>query len=245
MVKHFDVIILLLFRHGNCSYACLPLYNSYMKYVSLLIMMVVLSGCNPAIHSCPPASSGDVVYVIEQGWHAEIALPVEELGPDLEFYKTIFPGARVIMFGYGKKTFITAPVQSFSEYILGPVPGPAAIQVVGIRATPDKAYPPENVITLALPHGGSEALSSYLWHDLAKDASGKPQILSRSTNPDGLFYAAASQYTLAHTCNTWTADVLHAAGLPVSAEGVILSSHVMKQVDQAAADQCPPVTVKP
>jgi hypothetical protein len=178
------------------------------------------------------------VYVVEQGWHAEIGIPVEELGKDLAFYREVFSGARVIMFGYGKKTFFTAPPDTISEYFLGPVPGPAVIHVVGLRITPLKAYPPEDTVTLALPPGGSQALSAYIWKDLAKGASGKPIMVAPSTDPAGLFYAVESEYNPFHTCNTWTADALHAAGLPLSSENIIFSGQVMARVDETAENQC-------
>jgi hypothetical protein len=179
-----------------------------------------------------------VVYVVGQSWHAQIGIPVEELGEDLSFYRDIFQGARVIMFGYGKKTFFTAPPETASEYILGPLPGPAVIQAVGLNVPPMEAYSPENTITLLLPPGGSRSLSAYIWNDLAKDASGKPRIVSHSTDPAGLFYAAQSRYNLLHTCNTWIADALHAAGLPISGDGVVFLGQVMTRVDEAAEDQC-------
>jgi len=112
------------------------------------------------------------VYVVGQGWHAEIGIPVEELNEDLSFYRKVFSGARVIMFGYGKKTFFTAPPDTISEYFVGPIPGPAVIHVVGLRVTPMVAYPPEDTVTLVMPLGGAHALSAYIWNDLAKDAAG-------------------------------------------------------------------------
>ena len=62
------------------------------------------------------------VYVVGQGWHAEIGIPVEELDENMSFFREIFPGARVIMFGYGKKTFFIAPPEAMTEYVLGPFP---------------------------------------------------------------------------------------------------------------------------
>jgi len=206
--------------------------------VLLSSFILIVSACAPAIHPCPRSAAGDVVYVVGQGWHAEIGIPAHELGKDLAFYRTIFPQARTIMFGYGKKTFFTAPPQTISEYVLGPFPGPAVIHVVGIRVTPTEAYPPENTVALALPPGGGQALSAYIWKDLAKDISGKPILVARSNNPDGLFYAAQSKYNVLHTCNTWTGNALHATGLPISGDGVIFSGQIMSRANQAAQIQC-------
>jgi len=206
---------------------------------AICLMAFAVSACsavNPL--PCPQTAVGDIVYVVGQGWHAEIGIPIEELGKDLAFYREVFPGARVIMFGYGKKTFFTSPPETISEYILGPIPGPAVIQTVGIRVTPVEAYPEATTITLALSPEGRQALTAYIWEDLVKNSSGEPQAVGRSTDPDGLFYAAGSEYNLFHTCNTWTAKALHTAGLPISGEGVILSGQVMARVSEAADSQC-------
>ena len=198
----------------------------------------MVSACASLPPVCKRPAEDDVVYVVGEGWHAEIGIPVTELDGGLEFYRNVFPGARVLMFGYGKRTFITAPPNTFSEYILGPVPGPALIQVVALKVTPPEAYPPENTVTLALPPGGHKALSKYIWQDLLKDTSARPQIVSRSNDPIGLLYAANSEYNLFHTCNTWTADALHAAGLTISGDEVIFSGQVMTRVNRVAEDQC-------
>jgi hypothetical protein len=187
---------------------------------------------------CTPNTAEDVVYVVGQGWHAEIGIPVEELNHDLAFYRKIFPEARALMFGYGKKTFFTAPPDAISEYFLGPFPGPAAIHVVGLNVMPVDAYSRENTFTLRLPPGGAQALSAYIAKDLSRDKSDRPEEIAHSTDPDGLFYAAQSEYNLFHTCNTWTADALHDAGLPVSGDGVTFSEQVMTQVAAAAKSQC-------
>ena len=210
-----------------------------MKCLCLLFITLVVSACNPVVRSpCPPQHTGDVVYIVGQGWHVEIGIPVEELDENMSFYREIFPGARVIMFSYGKKTFFIAPPETVSEYLLGPFPGAAVIQVVGLSVTPTEAYPADNTVTLLLPPYGSQSLSAHIWKDLVKDESGKPQLVAHSTHPIGLFYAAQRKYNLLHTCNTWAADALHNAGLSVSGDNVIFSKQAMSRVVEAAGEQC-------
>jgi uncharacterized protein (TIGR02117 family) len=202
--------------------------------------LLALSACAslPPRLPCPPAPRGDVVYLIERGWHTGIAIPVSELDANLSFYRGVYPGARVILFGYGKKTFFTVRAKNLSDYLLGPWPGPAAIQTVGLRVPPSEAYGPEEVSAIALPPGGRQALSAYIWNDLVKDAAGKPEILAKSTHPAGIFYAAHSEYSPLHTCNTWTAGALHAAGLSISEKDVVFSSQVRARVEKATNREC-------
>jgi len=202
------------------------------------ITLAVLACGSVAGPGCPPPSAADAVYVVGHGWHVEIGIPVEKLDGNMSFLRSIFPGARVIMFGYGKKTFMIAPPDAISDYLLGPFPGAALIQVVGLSVMPTEAYLPENTGTLFLPENGSQALSAYIWKDLVKDATGKPMMVAQSTHPVGLFFAAQSEYNLSHTCNTWVADILHDAGYSVSGNHVIFSNQVMNRVAEVAEEQC-------
>lgn len=192
---------------------------------------------------CKPDGT-DAIYVVGRGWHAEIGIPVEQLDGPLGFYRTVFPGARVVMFGYGKKTFITAPATTLAEYVLGPFPGPAVIQVTGLAVTPLQAYEPGSTIRLAMPPGGDAALSAAIWNDLAKDQHGAPRLVSLGHHPVSVFYASRSGYSLLHTCNTWTANLLHAAGLGIATDGVVFSDQVMARAAAVAAAQCPASTTR-
>ena len=204
------------------------------------IFFAVLSACDSISPPCTPAKADNIVYVVEGGWHVEIGIPVNELDENLQFYKDIFPGADTLMFGYGKRTFFTAVVHTPSEYLLGPFPGPAVIHVVGLRGAFSDAYPDKDVITLALPQDGSRALSEFIWQDLVKNASGEPEEIAASTNPVGLFYDAKSEYNPFHTCNTWSVEALHAAGLPISSAGVIFSGQAMSSIHALGRQQCLP-----
>jgi hypothetical protein len=209
------------------------------RILPALLGLFFISACaQPVIKPCHKTTAGPVAYVVGQGWHAELGIPVEQLGAGLDFYKHIYPGARMIMFGYGKKTFVTSPPESFSEYILGPVPGPAVIHVVGLRVAPPEAYPSRPVVSLHLTEAGSKALSAFIAKDLMRDDKGEAIRVALSHNPEGGFYKAISPYSLMHTCNTWTAEALHAAGLPVGSFGVSFSAQVMNQVEAVSENQC-------
>ena len=198
-----------------------------------------LAACSAPVETAcpPPAPPAPVVYVSADSWHADIGLPVEELTGPLAYFRAEFPSARSIMFGYGKRTFITAPPDSFSEYLLGPVPGPAAVQVLGLSVLPDAAYRPGETVALRLPPGGEAALEDFIWQDLSKNDAGEP-IHIASSRVGFLFYAALSQYNLLHSCNRWAADALAAAGLPLDGRGVILSGQVIGRAATARARQC-------
>jgi hypothetical protein len=138
------------------------------------------------------------------------------------------------MFGFGKRTFITARVETFSELLLGPVPGPGAIQVTGLPGPPDLAYDLP-ITRLELPPWGAQGLSAFLWDALGKTAGGAPRLIARGLFPGSLFYAASRGYSLEYDCNAWTAAALRAAGLPVDPAGVVFANGVLRQTARIAA----------
>jgi len=95
--------------------------------MSLFITLAV-SACSSVARSPATTSHSDVGYIVWQGWHAETVFR-EELDEDMSFTAKSFLSARVIMFSYGKKTFFIAPPETVSEYLFGPFPGSAVIQL--------------------------------------------------------------------------------------------------------------------
>ncbi len=213
-----------------------------MRRLSCWLGLLALGGCaaGPPIACRRPAAGAGVAYVVDHGWHTDIAIPAAELSGPAAVFRSVFPGARALVFGFGKRTFFTAKVESWREYLLGPFPGPAAILATGLSVMPDAAYGPADTVRLALPPGGAQALSAFLWREVAKDRAGRPRLIAAGPYPGSLFYAAAATYRLARTCNAWTAEALRAAGAPVSPAGVILAGQVMRRARQASMCPMPP-----
>jgi hypothetical protein len=207
------------------------------RRVAALPFMLCLAAC--AAHPVPvpaacgvPAAGVITVTLLDHGWHTDIGVPADALTGRLALFRSVFPGVKSVVFSFGKRTFLTAPADDWTEYILGPVPGPAAILVTGLNVPAAEGYGSDAALVLPLPPGGAARLSEFLWGEFAKDKSGRPRLLDRASFEGGLFYRATGTYTLARTCNAWSAEALAAAGLPVSPDGVIFAHQV---VDRAAA----------
>ena len=183
----------------------------------------MLAGCAlPPPAPCAAAPDGPVAWVVDHGWHTEIALRAEDLTFPLARLRALFPGAVTFGFGFGKRSYVLAEAGELAELLLGPLPGPGVIQVKGLRVPPPQAWP-GRAIALPLGDAGLAALMAFLWDSIAPEAAGLPLQGS-------LFLAAARDYTLGFTCNTWTAAALQRAGLPVRAEGVVLARAVLAQL---------------
>lgn len=193
-----------------------------MRGILALFLAMLLAGCAaiPPPAGCVTGELGPAIWLVDRGWHTELLLPSGAIGGPLAQATNRFPGAAFMAFGFGKRDWITAEEQDLATILSGPVPGPGVVEVTGRVALP------EGAIRLALPPGGMEGVRGFLTRSLA-DPRARPAVVSSSGQH---FHDASLRYSLAYTCNTWVAEALAAAGLPVRAAGVRLTRGVLRQV---------------
>src|SRR5262249_26275578 len=155
----------------------------------------------------------EAIYVISGGWHTEVGLPVETLSGPLSALKREFPSARYLVFGWGARDYYMAPTFGIGDLLRAAVPGPAVMLVLPLEISPETFFGASTVYALPAPPNGAQGLSQFLWDYLVSE-EGTPRRIGTGPYPQSVFYASTGTYNLGHTCNTWTAEALRAAGLP-------------------------------
>lgn len=193
----------------------------------LLLAAPLLPGCAslspaPAPALCRPNAAPSVL-VIRRAWHTEIALPAAALAGPLAPIRAQNPAATHFLFGFGKRSWMVAQTEKDVVALLaGPFPGEGVVQVIPLFREPEGIVALEDRVRVPLPPDGLARLEAAL---AASFASFEP--IARPAGND--FFLASRGYTLAYTCNTWTADMLAMAGVPITAAGVVLTDGVMRQ----------------
>jgi uncharacterized protein (TIGR02117 family) len=201
--------------------------------VAVVVTLCGVVGCapgapvNPYVGLAPPH---EAIYVISGGWHTEVGLPVEALGDSLRALKQDFPSARYLVFGWGARDYYMAQNFGLGDLLRATVAGPAVMLVIPLEISPDAFFGASNVYALPAPPNGVQRLSQFLWDYLVSEENGTPRRIGSGPYPQSVFYASTGTYNLGHTCNTWTAEALRAAGLPVNPTGVVFSGQVLDQL---------------
>jgi hypothetical protein len=102
--------------------------------------------------------------------------------------------------------------------------------VIPLPVPPEAFFGASNALSIPMSQDGVQRLSQFLWDYLAADEQGAPRPIETGPFPQSVFYASAGTYNLSHTCNTWTAEALRVAGVPVSTAGVVFAGQVLDQL---------------
>jgi uncharacterized protein (TIGR02117 family) len=192
-----------------------------------------LNGCratNPVKPHTGSAPQTEVIYVISGGWHTELGLSVQAITGSLVALKPEFPNARYLVFGWGAHDYYMSQNPGIGDLMRAAASGPAVMLVIPLEISPEAFFGAANVLALPAPPRGVQRLSDFLWDYLAMDKERRPRRIGTGPYPQSVFLASVGTYNLGHTCNTWTAEALRVAGLPVTAAGVVFVGQVLDQL---------------
>lgn len=193
-------------------------------WLTLLLPLLMVACAKPVQR--PASDETAVVYVIERSWHTDIGLPVEEIAGPLSSLEVGFPGVRFLTFGFGERTFVVERKKTFGAMLGAMLPSRSALLMTALKATPQAAFGPANVVVIHLSRANLERIEASIWREMELSPTGMPLLLAAGPYPGSVFYAARDTYFGLFTCNTWTAETLRTGGLPMPA-GVLFSGQVM------------------
>ena len=190
-----------------------------------LALALLVAGCaQPRIGT--QAAPGPVVYVVQRGWHTDIALPTADITQPLARVQQGFPGARFMVFGFGERSYVLTREADPFTALRALLPSESAMLITALRDTPVAAFGAEAVVALPASPAGLAAIEAAIWREFATKA-GEPIPLGDGPYPGSVFAAARDTYSAFYTCNSWTADTLRAGGLAMPGTLTLFASQVM------------------
>lgn len=177
----------------------------------------------PRIHS---------IRVISNGWHTAIVIPRAEITPPEVLPEADdFPDAAFLELGWGDRDYYPA-----KEKTLGLTLGaafldtPAVMHMAGLAFSPERTRPDSEVVLLRLTADELQRLVRAISDEFMRPENGRAVAISEGLYPNSNFYDAHGSFHLFNTCNTWTARMLHAAGVDISADGIMTADELMRRL---------------
>ncbi len=182
-----------------------------------------------------PLSHADTIFVVRRGWHVDLGLAVTEMAPPLDAVASQFPGAKFLLLGFGDRRYLMAK-HSHVPAMLGAVwPGKSLILATGLISPPEEAFGETWVVKLNVSTAQSHELQAFIAKSLRVD----DKIVIAAPGPYGgsLYFDSELRYSGLHTCNTWAAEGLKSAELPVRSKGTVFAGQLWRQVTKLTASR--------
>ncbi|HTV95065.1 MAG TPA: DUF2459 domain-containing protein [Steroidobacteraceae bacterium] len=175
------------------------------------------------------AAGGEVsVYLVRRKWHIEVGFATRDSGAALAAVAARFPHSRYLFFGFGDRHYLLARHHGSSSLLAALWPGPGLILVTAIENSPAQAFGASQVLAFELAPRRARQLRLFIARSLAPPAAQAAELEPEAPGPyeGSLYYGALPRYSALHTCNTWAAEALRAAGLPVRTRLVIFAGQL-------------------
>ena len=190
--------------------------------VPLLYLAAALAGSLiPVNRDWREPASGETVYVVSNGVHTDLILPVEAQGLDWRslLHRADFadpdPAARWLAFGMGeRRVYLETP--RWRDIRLGTI---LAALVGGERVMHVEwvGDPQWHARAIRLRPEEYRRLWSAIHAGFALDAAGRPKHIAHpGYGPADAFYEGVGRASAINTCNAWTTDRLRIAGVKTS-----------------------------
>jgi hypothetical protein len=206
----------------------------HMKRLAFLpLLLILLQACSsipqrPAGVGASRADAQTIIYVARRGWHIDIGFRTSDIEPPLTSLGAQFTAPQYLFFGFGDRHYLLAKNKDFPGMLGALWPGDGIVLVTALVATPEEAFGPGEVIRLQVGAAAARAAQAFVWESILEE-NGAARLYGKGPYEGSLYFAAVPKYSAVQTCNTWAAEALRAAGLPVRTRGVVFASQLWSQ----------------
>ncbi len=163
--------------------------------------------------------------------HASIIVDRRDFDPAQSIGSPEFTSKDWLEFGWGDADFYQADGEGILLGLKALLwPTAAVMHVYGFDGAPAASFPKSEVLALDLTADGYARLLAFLRSAFTRDAAGRVKRLGPGLYGLSFFYAGEGRYDAFHTCNTWTAEALAAAGFPIDPSDIGTLGQFMDRV---------------
>ena len=174
------------------------------------------------------------MYVVRRGWHVDVGFAARDLMGPLKVASEQFPDARFFTFGFGDRRYLHAHNPDFPSMLAALWPGEGLMLVTALRGTPQQAFGDSQVVELTLTGRKTSEAQRRMTASVSLQ-NGRPQSDGPGPYEGSAYWRSTLRYSAVYTCNTWAAQVLDSAGLPLRVHGVVFAGQVWRPVLHLAA----------
>lgn len=207
---------------------------------AFLLGMLLAAGCAaPMAESYRPAQGERPrsVLIANHGWHSAIVIKKADASEMVLPEVRDFPEAEFLEIGWGDRDYYQAPDPGLGLALKAAFwSSGSVLHVAGFKGAAETYFPRSEIFEIFLSDKAFQRLIQFIADTFSRpDAATAPPVETRpGLYPNSRFYPAAGRFHLFRTCNTWVAEALRAAGLPIAPAYAFTAGNLGYQVKEFA-----------
>jgi uncharacterized protein (TIGR02117 family) len=216
----------------------------FMSAFVAFVLLLMTGSLVPVNRDFRPTAEGIPIFVVSNGIHSELVLPVREPRTNTDWLHkltspttalTRYAAHQYVGFGWGNEGFYLGSYgghfPSLGTTLRAALPSPTLLHVDFYKNAPQ---PGERVVLLRISPTQYRRLTAFVEQSWQPDSAGRPLLVTaQGYTSDDFFLRARGRYHLLRTCNDWTNRGLRTSGLRAALKAPFAAS-VLYQAHQAA-----------
>jgi uncharacterized protein (TIGR02117 family) len=210
--------------------------KSLLRFFVIVFLTYACSNPTTEIHFRGEEKLVRTVFIVHDAWHAAIVIKKADIPAVVLPELRDFPSAEYLEFSWGDRDYFPAPDGGLGLALKAAFWSSGSIlHVVGFKDAVQNAYPSAEIIEIPLSEEGFQRLVKFISDTFSRPHPPAPAEARPGLFSNGRFYAAEGKFSLLRTCNTWVAEALSAAGLPIRSSYVITAGNLSDKLRPFAA----------
>lgn len=194
----------------------------------LSVLALVLAAACSSVREPPLATvtgQGRDIFIVHDSWHAAIVVRKIDLPAGLIPETEDFPDAEYLEFSWGDADYFQTPEAGIRLALRAAFWSRGSVlHLVGIHRPLREHFHAAEIIQVPVSDEALERLAQFLSKHFYRGEPGARAIPRPGLAPNGRFYRSIGKFSIIRTCNTWVAEALEYAGLPVTSGFVITAA---------------------
>lgn len=171
------------------------------------------------------------VAIVHNAWHAAIVLRRTDVSEKSIPELRDFPTDQFIEFGWGDRDYFPDPQSGIFAAVKAALwSGGSVIHLVDFSDSVEIFYRGATITELRLNAAAYQRMIDYIDETFLREELSRRAPAAPGLFPYSRFYPASRRFSLLRTCNTWVAEALEQAGLPISPTFVITAGNLQSQL---------------
>jgi uncharacterized protein (TIGR02117 family) len=198
----------------------------------LFLLIPLCAAVSTAIWKCDSdARNCHSVHIVRSAWHAGLVLRKGDIAAKTVPELSDFAGAEMIEFSWGDRDYFPDPSAGvFAALRAAFWSGGSVLHLVGFRGKVEDLYFGAEITELRMSKDAFDRLVTFLASEFARTDPSLPAKPRPGLYPHSRFYGATRKFSLTRTCNTWVAEALNFAGMPINPGLVITAGNLNDQL---------------